>query len=474
MQPAETKSKVRSMRVFALLAAFVMLAAACGSRAEEGDGSGGLAGPTEPTTTAGDGSPPGDTFGGEPAPCGTGDGSAHEASDIGLTADSISVGVITDRKSSFVPGLNEGLWHGMEAFAEWCNALGGISGRTVELIEYDADIFSYRDRILEACDEVFALVGGGGIQDNLGAQEAVDCGLAEVAGVTVNAKKSGAERVKEPLPNPAGTYPAGPGQQYLEAFPEIAEHGAYLYTDIPIGSYQRDRHVQAYEQLGYNFTYTRGTEINESNWQTIVLELERRGIEYLSITSSPEETRNLLKAMADARWRPTVMDLEANYYDQKLLDAAGADADGIFVRVAMWPFEEADANPATAQLVKLLRDEAGASPSLLAMHSFSAGLLFATAASSVEGDLTRDGLLDAVGEINEWTGLGLHAPADPGTPEPSNCFIILRVTDGAYQRWYPELGSDDDNGNGYACDPEARIELDLSTVTNYEPGATAE
>jgi hypothetical protein len=136
----------------------------------------------------------------------------------------------------------------------------------------------------------------------------------------------------------------------------------------------------------------------------------------------------------------------------------------------MWPYEEADSNPATAQLVQLLEEKADANPSLLAMHSFSAGLLFATAAAAVEGDLTRDSLLESVSGIHEWTGLGLHGPADPGGEVPSSCYIILRIEDGAYRRWYPATPQDGDGG--YACDAESRLDIDVTKLANYEPGAS--
>ncbi len=465
------------VRVASVAAALALVTAACGSRAEEGSGSSDL--DPAPTTTAaggdsGGGPTDGPTFGELPAPCGPGDGSELDSDETGLVDGVMKIGVITDRKSTFVPGINEGVYYGTAAWASWCNDLGGIGGRQIELVEYDANIFSYRDAALAACDEVFALVGSMGIQDNLGAQEIIDCGLVEVAASTVNSKKTGADRVHEPLPNPAATYPSGAGRYFLEQFPEIADDAVYVITDVPIGHYQRSRHIAAYEQIGYEFKPNVNAQINEDNWRAIVLELQRSGVEYLSLTTSIEEGRNMLKAMADQGWMPTVFDLEANFYDSRLLEMAGDDADGIYVRTTAWPFEEADLNPATADLVRLLEDEVDSGPSLLAMHAFSAGLLFTTAVNALDesgAELTRDGVLVELADIHEWNGYGLHGPTDPGTPVPSECFIILKVVDGAYTRYYPEKPTDGEDG--YACDPDARVPIDVDELVNYEPGATA-
>src|SRR5690606_9254449 len=65
------------------------------------------------------------------------DGDASGATDIGVTDDSIQVGVFTDKGFASRPGLNEEMYDAAVAFADWCNSHGGILGR--ELVIADRD-----------------------------------------------------------------------------------------------------------------------------------------------------------------------------------------------------------------------------------------------------------------------------------------------------------------------------------------------
>ncbi|MCU0268107.1 MAG: hypothetical protein MUF83_05610 [Acidimicrobiales bacterium] len=95
---------------------------------------------------------------------------------------------------------------------------------------------------------------------------------------------------------------------------------------------------------------------------------------------------------------------------------------------------------------------------LLGVQAFSGGLLWATAASSLGADLTRAGLEEALDDIHEWNGGGLHAVADPGNNTPGGCFMLLRIEDGAFVRHYP-LPDDPIYQDGFACPEPSQVEL---------------
>ena len=86
--------------------------------------------------------------------------------------------------------------------------------------------------------------------------------------------------------------------------------------------------------------------------------------------------------MDEIGYRPEVIAQDANFYDQIWIDAAGPAADGVFVRTAFEPFEEAAESPATAQYVDAVEAVDGKVASL-GTQSWSAWLLFAQAAKDV-------------------------------------------------------------------------------------------
>ena len=109
-----------------------------------------------------------------------------------------------------------------------------------------------------------------------------------------------------------------------------------------------------------------------------------------------------------------VLFADANQYDDLALSTSGPDAvEGIKVRVAFHPFEEADKWPATKQLVDILKKYGPSNVKVasLSNQSFSAWLLFATAAKECAekngGELTRDCVMEAGLSHDDWDAGGL-------------------------------------------------------------------
>jgi ABC-type branched-subunit amino acid transport system substrate-binding protein len=452
-----------------------LVASACGSRTDESGTSeaGQVGGQTDSPVDTTPGETPGapgdgEGFGLLESPCGPGDASG--ATDQGVTDDAITVGVIAD-PGSIVAGLNQELHDGMVAFAGWCNAQGGINGRTLELRLYDAQLAQYRDRVLEACDEVFALVGGGGVFDNLGAQEVVDCDLLEVPGFTVSPEKwatgVASGRMYSPIPNPDDVYRVGPARWYLEEFPEIADAGANTWGNAPVVDVQAANHQSAYESVGYEFVYQATTPIDGtvSDYSQYVVAMRDRNVEYFTFTSTWEELVNFQNAMAQQGFSPTVVDLEANFYNQEYASQGGSAVEGSFVRIGIAPFEEPDEVPAMADYLDAMeRYNPSGKVATLGVHAFSAGLLFATATDAVGNDVTREAVIEQLRTIDDWSAGGLHAPNNPGENLPGPCFVIMEVVDGGFERRYP-LPDDDayeaeGTRRGYACPDDGVVSLD--------------
>jgi ABC-type branched-subunit amino acid transport system substrate-binding protein len=443
-----------SARVWGSIMAVTLLVGACGSRAETADDPADTEGPP-PTST---GTPVEDgMFGTLESPCGpTPDGMTLTASDQGVTADSIEVTTISDPGGP-VPGLNQGMFDSMHAFADWCNEQGGSNGRELIVKEGDAALLQYKERILEACATSFALVGGGGVFDNTGAQEAVDCGLVDVAGYTVSPEKALSDRMVQPQPNQPNMFNVGTSRWIAEQSPEAAEKAAMLYSNVDTVKSQAERAEKAQSEVGYDFVYSAAANVNEVNWAPHVIAMRNAGVEYVTLTSSWEEGGNLQKAMVEQGFEPEFTELETNFYNPKYPESAGAAADGTYVRLTVWPFEEADDNPAMTQYLEALRKTNGDDvvPEMLGVQSFSAGLMFATAAKAAGADLTRDSLLAELEKIDEWDGGGLHGTNDPAANENGGCFIVMQVVDGGFERVYP------DKEEGFDCGRDNFVEVDI-------------
>jgi hypothetical protein len=202
--------------------------------------------------------------------------------------------------------------------------------------------------------------------------------------------------------------------------------------------------------------------------------MQNRNIGFMTLTSSFEEIIPLQNELALQGFDPEVTELETNFYNAKYPEQAGSVADGTFVRLTAFPFEEADRNPATAEYLRALSAAVPDSqPELLGVQAFSGALLWATAVKELGSNVTRAGVAQKLSEIHEWDGGGLHGTSDPGNNEPSPCFIMMVVDDGGFVREYPKEDDDADvygEGNGFDCSPD-----NITTLRgNYGTGAKAQ
>lgn len=438
-------------RVAALLAAVALLAAACGGsdREDSTDGGGG-----DTTEAATDGGAEEGMFGDLASPCGPGDASG--ATDQGVTDGAIRIGYGDDAGFPSSPGLNQELSDAIETMIEWCNEQGGIAGRPIEGSYYDAKITEVNNAMTEACEQEFFLVGQGWSLDASQEQVRRACGMPTVPGFAVSPQFANGPDKFEPSPVPADYTNASSAYQLAEMYPEKAAKAAIVYANYSATIDTRDKARSAYPAAGWTWIGC-DQEYNiqgEADWRPIAQNLKNCGAELVYFVGSPNPNfRNLLEASDQVEYRPTWL-VDTNFYDEAFRDwNVNGYADDVYTRTSYIPFEEAELNPATAQYLALI-EAANGRTSLLGMQAASAFLLWATAAEACGSDLTRQCVLDELAAITEWTGGGLHAPADPGENLPGDCGVLLTLDGTSFVRVTPE-----DEGT-YDCDPRYAAPVD--------------
>ncbi len=455
--------KVRIAAVFTV-AALVVAATACGSRNDSGDPP---SGSTTTQASAGELTMD-DMFGTIESPCGPGDASG--ATDVGVTDDSITVYTYDDHEFGLAPGVNKGAGQAMDAFAQWCNAQGGINGRELKVEWKNTRGTAFKTQAVEpGCQNALALVGGINVFDETGAQAQVDCGLVNVPAAAVSPEQTGADLTFQPLPNPANTYLVGPAQWVQETFPEAAQNAAALALQTAVTDIQIKRQVAAYGSVGFNWIINDRVSLQDLAGLNQVLQMKNSGAEYMTYSGALELALPLFKTMRDQAYKPQVLELEANYYNLSYPPRAEGTMEDAYVRITVWPFEEADENPATAEFLEAMEviPANDRVVELLGVQAFSAGLLFATAAKALGSNVTRAGLAEQLSQIHSWTGGGLHGQSDPGNNVGAPCFIMMQLKGEQYQRAYPTQQANSavyESGNGFDCNPDNVVPLDLNAV----------
>jgi|RhiMethySRZTD1v2_1073278.scaffolds.fasta_scaffold03304_16 ABC-type branched-subunit amino acid transport system substrate-binding protein len=448
------------MRLTAVLAAFLVVVAACSS--DRGDDPAATDGAGADTTAADDAAPASDGFGTLDTPCGEGDGGP--AGDQGVTEDQIVIGYGDDAGFPTSPGLSHETSDAIEAMIAWCNDQGGINGREIVGNYYDAAITNVVNATTQACSEVFMLVGEAWALDSAQEETRVGCGLPAVPTYSVSPEFANGPDTVQPVPNPADIYTAGYAAQLAELFPEEIKHASVMYGNFAATIDTKDKVVQTFDDFGFEFLDC-PIEYNiqgESDWKPFAQKLKDCGAQIVYYSGQPyPNMQNLLDDAAQIDYSPIwVVDLNA--YLQSFADwNATGNGDNVYLRSAFYPFEQADDVPALQQYEDIVTANGG-DLSLLGVQSTSAFLLWATAADACGADLSRQCVLDELHSVTSWDGGGLHAETNPGENLPPECNMLLKLDGTTWVQAYPEQVGE------MECNPDGSVPLSGRVVDQAE------
>jgi hypothetical protein len=459
--PRPGRRRAVTTRMLAVLAAATLVASAgaCtrpSDQTEEGAAPGGGE-PTAATPSCDSGNRlDAGGFGDLEAVCGEGEGGGAE--ETGLTADEVHLGTITDKGSAERPGLTQEMYDTAVAFAAWCNEHGGIQGREVIIDDLDAKLFEHGQRIAEACQQDFALVGGGGVFDAQGLEDRIECGLPNISGYTVTPKARVADMQVQPIPN-AVYQVATAGYTWLhEKDPDAGNYGI-MWVNLDGPATVHEQAVEIAEKQGYDVVFDEQYRpIGETGWRGFVQQMRAADVQTFELVGEPENMVALQSAMQTEGWYPKFTLLQSNFLDKKFADeGATTVSEGTYIRSFYPTFDMGDEVPAMADYLELMeRYNPEGKVALLGAQSLSAFLLFATAANACGADLSRTCVLDQAAAQEGWTAGGLHSEQTPGNSVASECSLMIHVTGEGFE--YDE-GITKPNEGIYNCDPDNVTEM---------------
>ncbi len=142
---------MKRTRLLASAAIVALLAAACGGRDDS----------SSSATTASAATTGGAATSAAAAPTTAGEPPA--ATDVGITATEIHIGVVADVDTPISPGLSQPLVSAVKAWGDQVNANGGLAGRKVVVTFYDSKLNPDEavNAYTQACQNEFATVGSG-------------------------------------------------------------------------------------------------------------------------------------------------------------------------------------------------------------------------------------------------------------------------------------------------------------------------
>ncbi len=405
-----------------------------------------------------------------------------EATDIGVTEDTITVLVMADVGSPLAPGLFQGSIDGVKAWANHVNSEGGLACRQVEVIEHDSAInpTETTNGFLVACEDAFALVGTTALfaLDTTDLQSCPDAqgnniGVPDFAYITTEPPHQcsvvtfATSRPNSECPY-AGTGPrsvqsqVGHVQWLLENVTSDL-HGVYLVpSDLPSTIASTMPQLRSFQEIGVVVDGEPGVSgfTTQSEYGAFI-QVMRDANSNFAYTGSDDQSMIKWRSEAEAQG----MDVESitwmcqlACYTPSFLEA-GDVVENTYMWIWFLPFDEADTNQELADFMEAIDDPF---PPAWAAGSWADGVLFEQVVNGIVAEsgpngLTRQAVLDGARNLTSFDVNGWWSPADYSTTENiMPCFMLMQVQNNEFVRVHPaergELDCNPDNVVGLTSD----------------------
>jgi len=462
-----------------VLVALALVASACGARVSEeqraaavgggpaggavtggADGATGAVGSQDGGTTSGGGEVAGAGDAGSAATGGGGDagggttattlppGGNGGATDVGVTADQITVGNIATL-SGPVPGLFQGATIGAQAFAAYINSQGGINGRRLKVIVRDDQFDSGQNRAQaqDLSKQVLAMLGSFSTFDDAGQPELEKAGVPDVGYALSEGRRSSAINFS-PQPAKSGTFRTGGFIYYAKKFPEAVKKIATLYGDVPASKGPALDSMAAARSVGWNFVYDRAYQPTETDFTADVVRMRQAGVRGFYSTSLDGKTAaRLVKAIKQQGLQLDFIGFGASGYDNALIALGGDAVEGVFVdqQLALYQGQDSGSVPEVGVMNQWMQKvKPGYVPDLFAAFAWASGRILEQALKAAGPQLTRKSLLAALQKIDKFDGNGLMPESGPASKRQPTCDLFMQVKGGKYTRLDPA-------GRGFIC-----------------------
>ena len=457
--------------LLALLAVVALVATACGGRDDDDEGA-------TATTEADSG---GDEGGDD---C---EGETLEATEVGVTEDTITIETLADVGSPLAPGLFQGNHDALEAYAEYVNANGGIACRQLEVKLWDSKLNpdETKNGLIDACSGALAMVGSNSLfnpdtapmkdcKDKAGAAT----GLPDIAALANDINQmcnpttyliQGASEQCEVLQ----------GERTLNAFigtvnyyQETAGedlHGVFFVPgDLPTTVQSATYQIKAQEDAGvtWDATLKVGGRDEQAAYTPRIQQLKASNSNYAYMGSNDRAMVSLRKeAAAQGVDSVKVWACSLACYTRNFLETGGADIEDTYVWMQFLPFEEASENEAIQTYIDGVGGMGEADS--FGAQAWQAAMLFKEVIDEiVESDgvngITRAKMLEVLDNKTDFTADGWMGDEGKDLKGFSNCMIIMQVEGGEFVRRFPEepgtLDCKDENLTTVTLDPAKEAE----------------
>jgi hypothetical protein len=362
-------------------------------------------------------------------------GAGGASSVRGVAAKTINIAVFNDASNTITPGLEAEFPQQATAFADWCNAAGGINGRKIVVDNRDAALFNAAQQATAACQSDFMAVGGGMALDQPSVPIREKCGLGQITGYVVSNASDLASDQVDPSGINTDSVSSGWFGALAKAYPKAVESAGMGGSDTPSVLQPETKYEYGAEAQGWKVSDFLEPPISVENWTPYIEQYQQKGVTALW----PADTSNFTpfaQAMTTAGYKPAFIALGTQFDNSQTQKAVAANPSlpPVYVETQWWPLAQASQNPSTEELVTIMHKYAkGDTIDFDDEEGAEAWLLWAKSASACGAALTVTCVLNKAAATTNWDAGGIQAPIAKLTlsnenPQPSPCFALVQLT----------------------------------------------
>jgi hypothetical protein len=399
------------------------------------------------------------------------------ATDVGVTANTITIEVMADVGSPLAPGLFQGNVDAIRAYARYLNDNGGLACRKVAVREWDSKLNADESKNgqIDACASAFALVGTNALFNpdvstmrNCADKSGNATGLPDFAGIAndinelCNPTTYLAVGYVEECPIVTGRprpFHLGNGavEWYAEHFP--SSHGVYLVPgDLPTTVQSATYLLRAIELAGFTFDATPKVSgrAEQAAFTPIVQTMRRAGSNVVFNGSADFVMVKMRKETKAQGYDGVKLWVCNSSCYTKAFRQAGAEVEGTYTSLSFLPFEEKDTNDELAAFVRSVGETKVDS---FGAYAWQSAVLFKQAVDDAVAEhglngLTRANVLAAAEKVKNFDANGWSGRKERIRGQ-SPCFVILQLRGGEFHRVFPE------KRGTLACDEDTLVTFDL-------------
>jgi ABC-type branched-subunit amino acid transport system substrate-binding protein len=365
--------------------------------------------------------------------CEPGPGGASSVRGVG--SKTINIAVFNDAANTIVPGLEVEFVQQATAFADWCNAAGGIDGRKIVIDNRDAALFNAAQVTTAACQSDFMAVGGGMALDQPSVPIREQCGLGNLSGYVVSNASDLASDQVDPTGLNTNSVSSGWFGALAKAYPKAVKEAGMGAEDSPSILQSETKYEFGAEAQGWKVVDFPEPPTSVEDWAPYVEQYQQKGVEALWPADSGNFTP-FAQAMTTAGYHPAFVLLGVQFDNTQTQQAVAANPSlpPVFVETQWWPVAQASQNPSTEELVTTMHKYSkGDTIDFDDEESAEAWLLWAKSASACGASLTVTCVLNKAAGTKNWDAGGIEAPIaklvlSNDDPQPSPCYAMLQLT----------------------------------------------